>query len=265
MRRWLIPLSSLLLLSACGGSPTPLPVDAGITDTPAPTAEPAPVRYALAPNTRGYVPQLATLQEGAQVQELQIIPDDPAPGPNYDIIVSYGAAPDWTPVEPPLNVTLIIMPLADARLAGVVTISIDPQALADALAMTGVQPLATNAADPVAVRNTLANLGYPDGFGLTIGHAFVPGVEPLAAQLAAAGIDSRIVPLEPDDLRAALVAGDVQVGLFTWANPAQREEWTSTLPDALAQDLYTLPISYRASDAVFVTISPAGWPLAARP
>jgi hypothetical protein len=107
----------------------------------------------------------------------------------------------------------------------------------------------------------MANLGYPDGARIVLGHTFAPGVNEVAERLAAVNVRTRIVALEHDELRAAMANGRVHMALVTWITPEDQQEWQTAFGAASTANLYNLPISYLAVPGLNITFTPGGWPL----
>jgi hypothetical protein len=257
----------LLALAACAPEATPFPVDmpTPVIETPIPSVPP-PIRYALHPNTEGYVAEMDMLTAAAQVEQLAepINPDDL--GNRYDLVAAYGEWSGWTrsPITP--HAALIINthgnPLNSPVLAAIVRRSPQPEALLTDLNLPGVVADVIENDTPQTLRTELANRGYPDGLELTLGHAYVPGVDSLSTQLHKAGINNRPLLLSQEEIRTALDEGWLHLALVTWQTPEEREQWTQDAGMENVLDLYILPISYRTLPELTITFSPGGWPIA---
>ena len=130
-------------------------------------------------------------------------------------------------------------PLNDPKIEQIVRMAVDPQQLAQALGIPADQARAAPALTREALRSDMANAGYPDGFDLTLAAETPPIAENLVQQLAALGIQVRVVP-----------AGEVaHLTLTSGAIPPQ------------AIPLLTLPVYYRAGEGLNVTFAPSGFRL----
>jgi hypothetical protein len=80
----------LVCLSACEPEATPFPVDIPTPATATPTpGVPAPVRYALAPNTLDSVADRSLLEGSAQVTQLSEAVNLDDLGTQFDVIAAY--------------------------------------------------------------------------------------------------------------------------------------------------------------------------------
>ncbi|HEV8629735.1 MAG TPA: ABC transporter substrate-binding protein [Thermoanaerobaculia bacterium] len=113
-------------------------------------------------------------------------------------------------------------PLADPRVREAISLALDRQGLVDELLLGYgrptiqlVPPLAVGYApelqpprrDLPRARRLLAEAGYPQGLDLELDYREGRRLDPLARQLAAAGIRVRLVPLTWEDLNARMEAG----------------------------------------------------------
>lgn len=231
-----------MALVACEPEATPLPVNlptrAVVTDTP---AAPQTPRYAIAPDA---LPYLTAEDRRLISASAEIVPYEETG--DYALVVSLTPLPDGTQAPDPLHLSLIVntaLPPLDApQIEQIVRMAVDPQQLAQAL---GIPPDLAGAAPTLttqALRSDLANAGYPDGFDLTLA-AEIPSIAGnLAAQLAAVGIQARIVP-----------AGE----------PAHLTLTTGALSPQAIPLLY-LPVYFRAQEGLTVTFAPSGFPIIRR-
>jgi hypothetical protein len=264
--RTLAVLSFVICMAACEPQPTPFPIDIPPTPTvQPPEATPQPIRYALAPNTAGFVPDLDQLARVAQVQQLSgDVALDSLP-PDTDLIVAYGQITGWNRVEPVPRVSLVIgLPDDDLSFAELISRAIDPAQMVPLLAIEGATAEPRSAAPGLALREELANLGFPDGLSLGLGHTFVPGVNLIAVQLAEVNIEVRLRALTDDQLADAFADGSVDLALIRWTTPENRQRWADLFGSARVIDLYTLPVSYLAAPEIDVQFSASGWPIPAR-
>lgn len=252
----------LIVLAACTqDDATPFPVDIPTTPTPIPppTAIP-PVRYALAANTAGYIAEIDRIQASAEVEQLAPGSESDAPGQRYDIIVGYGEQPGWVRSEITPTVMLVSGDALEPIFADILLQAVDPLTVLGSLNIAGAAAIGpANTATAADLRVQLANLGRPDGLKLVIGHAFVPGVEQIAAQLATANMHTRLVAMTNDALAAAIENHEIHAALATWTREDDRQTWQTAYQ---TRDLYTLPISYRAVPELVISLTPGGWPLA---
>lgn len=263
-----------LLLAACEAAPTPFPVD--VPPTPTPTALPEglpPLRYALAPpfTERGFSDLVQLREAGVDVYALVEPPASGDLGSAYDVVAAYGTADgEWTASALLPHIALVVdstrTPFDDAGLRALLLQSLDTAPLSAALNITGVEvlPNPENTLSPNVIRTQLANDGLPDGVGLVLAEAFVPGADTLAAQMYAAGFDAALVTLSVNDIRAAFDEGRIQAALVVWALDAERDAWIARYGADSFRDLYTLPIRYRALPDLKIAFTPGGWPLPSR-
>ena len=268
MRRYLFA-TILLLFAACTPEATPFPVNmpGTPTATPPPTIPP-PIRYALAANTEGFLADMDMITGSAQVEQLADSGNDAGLGVQYDIVAAYGDWPGWTRPAVTPHVSLVIntalTPLDNPLLANVVRRCIDPQAVIDVLAIPGTVADVVETSTPHILRTELANLGWPDGFELSIAYAYTPGIFVIADQLEASGIENHPLLMSNEDIHAALDSGRLHLALVAWTTPDEREAWVTQVSDTNVIDLYIMPVSYRALPEFNITFTPGGWPVAAR-
>jgi hypothetical protein len=219
------------------------------------------VRYALAPNTAGLIAEIDRLEDIALVQQLDAPPDPADLGAAYDIVAAYGEVPGWQLSAITPRVTLVIRPDAlPGDTAALVTEAIDPAALVDRIGVPGASTLTAGSVTPGEVRAAFANLGHPDGFGLVLGSAYVPGTDQVQDALTALNVPTRAIVMDNAAIRAALDAGEIDAALVTWTTEDEAQAWR----DFAARDLYTLPIRYQAVQGLTITFTPGGWPIATR-
>lgn len=252
-----------LFASACGPEPTPFPVDNPPTATPEPPpATPEPIRYALAPNTTARIPDRVQIDRSAQIEQLT----EPFTGDfatsGFDIIVSYGDIPGWTRIDPPQTIALVIHGIAP-EIASIIRRAIDPQSVVNALELPGAAALPTTLTPFNDLRVELANAGRPDGLTLRLIHTYVPGIETIVDQLAAANITVIVNTATHSNAQIALESNEAQVGVITWTTPDTRQLWEE-IEAAEITNLYTVPLSYLAAPGLTITYTPGGWPLASR-
>ncbi|MBI5669060.1 MAG: hypothetical protein HZC41_13730 [Chloroflexi bacterium] len=263
-------LALLVILTACTPEPTPFPVD--VPATPASTAAPTAalpatagvIRYALAANTAGLVADLPLLEQSAQVITLETVVNPADLGSRYDIIAAYGDLPGGqrSPVEH--QVALVfnpdLPPTNDNAVVAALKHAVNPTNILTSLALPGAVPQASASVPTRAVREALANAGWPDGFDLTLAVTHAPGAAPLAAALARVNVTVRAETVTD----AAFASGAAQLALVVWTSPDDRAEWEARIGAANVFPLYTLPISYLAVPGLTISYTPTGWPLPGR-
>jgi hypothetical protein len=259
LKRLFLLLLVCLMLVACEAQATPI---SGV-QTPTATTEPMitlplQIRYGLYANVLGFVQDLDILQASALVEAISAenaIPD-------YDVVVAYGIYDGWQQSPVKQHVSLIInpnlVPLDDENISNIV------RQLAYSLELPDIfyipKPLPPAIQSVTEAKTALANVGYPDGFVLTMAVNIVPALEAIAAQFTERNIDLHIIESESDVLaknRAHLI-------LALWTEDAQRTAWIEQVGEQNVVDLFTLPISYLASDELHITFTEYGWPVPAR-
>lgn len=252
-------------LSACGPEATPLPVDIPVTQAAggAPV-EPATLRYALAPNTRGYVAELEQIAAAAEVTTLDDLPSPDAVGDRYALVAALGDFDGATRSPQPLRVILILNtasdPLDDPAIADLARRAVNPAAIVAALGIAGAEARELAGRESTTLRAELANLGLPDGVDVVVGAVFAPGSDLLMAQLRAAGFVAAHTSLTLVEAESAFAAGTANL-LLVGAGDAAIEAWRANAGAANVIDLYTLPISYRAIPDLVLSFTPSGWPV----
>ena len=265
MRQTTVIFLVLVLIAACTAEPTPFPVSAPETPTVEVQSTVIPdVRYAFSANTIGYVEELPEIEEQAAVELIRDVVDPAELGTRFDLIATYGAFEGWTrsPVEP--QVMLVVNPSAPPltpELADVLRRSIQPQAIVEAVGWPGMEPLVVVTTSASALREEMANLGFPDGVRIVLGHTFAPGVSEVAARLASINVRTRVVAMPEAALMEAMARGQVQMALVVWVTPEREQEWQNTFGAASTTNLYNLPISYLAAPGLDVAFTAGGWPL----
>ena len=254
-----------LALSACGPEATPLPVDIPSTQVAGGVpVEPAIMRYALAPNTRGYVAELDQIAAMAEVTTLDDLPSPDAVGDQYALVAALGDLDAGTRSPQPLRVILILntaaAPFDDPAIADLVRRAVNPAAIIAALGIAGAEARELAGSESATLRAELANLGLPDGVDVVVGTAFAPGSDLLATQLRAAGFAPALTSLTLVEAENAFAAGTANL-LLIGAGDAATELWRANAGTANVIDLYTLPISYRAIPDLALSFTPSGWPL----
>ncbi len=276
MWRW-AALALLLGVStaACGPEPTPFPVELPATPTPTPAPESLPpLRYALSLEAAAAVPDLAALQNGAQVVvPLLADPDPAALGRDYDVLVGYGSIPDgeglnWQAgaLMPQLSLVLDAdaRPFADPDLRMLLLAALDVDAAVAAANIPGLERVwLEDAVLPAQTRTALANSGYPDGTGLALAVVSFPGVDVLTAQLREAGFVLRVRVMTPNAVRAALDSGTVQAALLVSGLAEEQRALESRYGTEQVVPLYRVPVRFQVAAGLDLSVSftPEGLPL----
>jgi hypothetical protein len=224
------------------------------------------LRYGIAETTRPYLPDstLSTLRGVAQIAPWSA-ETDPA---TFDIVTTYGTVDGWqqSPVshQMQLLINASLSPLENARLREIVQESIDPVALTAGLPFSGVQTGNLTPVNPALLRTELANLGYPDGFRLTLAYTDSPGMADtltaLRQQLINRNIETVPLAVAPADVPDVLSQNRAHLVLAWMTQPEQVTQWAAS-ETVTSVVLYTLPISYTAHDRLSVEFTSDGWPL----
>lgn len=252
-------------MAACDTAASPTPFPAERPGTPTPTAEPTPrptVRYALDANTAGYVGEIALLRSAADVQTLT---DTAAPadlGERFDIIAAYGRAEGWNASPITAQVALVIRPDAlPDDLAGDILRHIDTGRIIAELPFEGADASGIVAGDSRALRERMANSGWPDGVGLVMGAANVPGIAAVQSALESLNVMTRTQAMPPDAISAALAAAQIDAALVVWSGADEAAVWRGLFGESAVRELYTLPIRYLADESIPLRFTAGGWPL----
>jgi hypothetical protein len=255
----------LLLLSACEPTATPFPVDIPPTPTTTPVrgAPPTQIRYALAANAAGFVPDLNLIAASGSIEQLTEAPNPSDIGERFDLIAAYGKWPEATesPVLPhvALVINTTLPPFDDPAVINVVRRAIDPAAILAVLEIPGVEASPLETAASVILRTELANAGWPDGFDVILAYRPIPGIAEMTRQLASIGLIGQPIALSNSPWERTHIA------IITWAATEEHAAWVERAGDENVIDLFTLPISYWAAPDLSITFTPGGWPLATRP
>ncbi len=261
----------LLLVAGCEAPATPLPAVLPPTATavPLPTLPP-PIRYAFAANTAGYVEELDIIRQTGLVEQLTDNNLDDGIIAGYDVVVTYGTVElsGWarSAVSPQLALLLntALPPLDNPEVQNWVRRALNPQAIIDTLAIPGAAAAAADPAESLAIRNGLANAGYPDGIELVLAFRTFPGTGLLAEQWSAAGFQVTPLAITAENANDIFQTRRAHLLLVVWTTPADRAIWEELAGGDPLIDLYALPISYRALPDLTLTFTPSGFPLATR-
>ncbi len=254
----------LLLLSACEPTATPFPVDIPPTPTttPVPGALPTQIRYALAANTAGFVPDLDLIAASGSIEQLTEDPNPADIGERFDLIAAYGKWPGAAESPVLSRVALVINstlpPFDDPAVINAVRRAVDPAGILATLEIPGAEASPLDTAAAITLRTELANAGWPDGFDAILAYTPIPGIAEITSQLAAVGIIGQPTSLSNSTWEHTHIA------IITWTSPEQRAEWVERAGDENVIDLFTLPISYWAAPDLSITFTSGGWPIATR-
>ncbi len=260
--RFLALVAGLLLtVCACEPEATPLPVNLDLEATAAPQvtteATPATVRYALAPNLVDYFPDAvkAELNDHTEFIALDAPPNPADLGTRYDIVVSFGELPNGEKVAGSLNLELALHPslgpTSDANVYGVIQAATAPQNIIAMLNIAGAQASEQPQPSRLALREALANAGYPDGLDITFAASrYAPGQQEVVQLLEQVGIHPRLI-----DLNGAS-ANDTHLVLDTQYDRGE------PFLDYGVIGRYSIPIRYAAVPNLTVTLDQGGFPLA---
>jgi hypothetical protein len=269
MQRYFVIFSVLLsILSACGPEATPFPVDLPSEVSGASVAEQKIIRYALAPNTGGFIGDRQLIEASAQVQHLNTDINPVDLGTRYDIAAAYGDISNGKRSPILQNVMLVINPKVapwqDSDILDIFRHSLQLDSLIQDIDITGMAPAQLlTGKSPAEVRSLLANAGWPDGLNFNLGDAYVPGGAAVIQRWEAAGIYAQPISKSADELQTAFTNGLLQAALIIWANPASRDQWVNLFGAENVVDLYTVPISFIAIPELTISFTPSGWPIPA--
>ena len=273
-RGTLVVLLLSLLLSACDTPATPVaavtqPVAASL-DTTAAAVESStpPLRYGIPDTTRPYLSD-STLSMLRGVAEIAPWSADTDPA-TFDIIAGYGTVEGWQVSAVSHQMHLLInadlSPLNNVRLREMVQEAIDPAALTAPLPFSGVQTGTIAPVNPALLRTELANLGYPDGFRLTLAYTDSPGIADaltaLRQQLINSNLETVPLAITPADVPNVLSQNRAHLVLAWVTQSEQVAQWTA--PENVSSAvLYTLPIGYTTRENIAIEFTADGWPLPA--
>lgn len=281
---WAALLGVALILGACETAATPVAavVPPTPTATQPPPTLPPPIRYALLGNAEGYVADMAQLQDAALLEQLgddvDALLDEGGESAmpllqGYDIVAGYGVRDGWQQSPTAMRVYLVtnpqLAPLNNPDIATLMQQAVNPQALVTNLssaptAITGAIAAEHDFSPAMAIREALANAGYPDGFALRLLTVPVPGLDDITAQLRRANFDVQVVRrdgLQPDDITNRRA----HAFIVTANDDETAALWQAAAGEAHMVLLYTLPIRYRViSDDIQVMFTANGWPLPVR-
>ncbi len=230
------------------------------------SAAPDGIRYALDANTAGAVADFDQLSDAATVETLAEAINPADLGTRFDLAAAYGDLPGGirSPVTP--YIALVVNanrpPLDNPLFADALRQALDPSAIITALNLAGASVDFSGTGDRAAVRSALANAGWPDGVAVRLGHSAVPGAQVIAEQLRAFGIRAEVTAVGASALLESLNDGSIQIALIAWTSADERQSWVNAVGETNVIDLFSVPISYIATEGLSITFTPGGWPLA---
>ncbi|MDQ7025647.1 MAG: hypothetical protein Q9P01_02530 [Anaerolineae bacterium] len=268
MIRYLGLFISLWVLVGCEAQATPIAAVSSVATVEpqfVDVTQPPPMRYGIADHTLPYVTDIGQIREFALVESMPPNPDLTT----YDVALAYGIYEGWQQAPISHTVSLIInaqlAPLNNIDIQTLLRQSLNTQAIIDSTGISGLIAAASERLSAAQIRNTLANLGYPDGFRLTVAIEPLPATQTVIQQLTAINLD--IVTTEIESLAEAediLANNRAHVLLIRWQNESERSQWVARVGENFIIDLYTLPISYVARDSITISFTENGWAIADR-
>lgn len=266
-RLWLIGLLIISLLVACQPDATPVanlvpPTQtADISETLAP-----PIRYVLGTHAQQMksiqteIAQSALLIPASGLTEASLL------GADYDVIADYGIVEGWqqSPVTPTVSLVInpSLAPMQDDTASHIIRVGIDGLRIINQTNISGTRPLAISNIQTSSLKTELANMGYPDGFELTIYIAEIPNHQAIIDELNTLNIDLNINESTLEEIAQLLVENRIHLALIKWHTVAEKSIWTATVGETNVIDLYQLPISYIASPDLNITFADNGFPIA---
>lgn len=236
MRQLLLWLLIIWGLSACEAQITPVPLVAVPTNTPIITPTPIePIRYAVIGELADFGLSFDALRANGTVDFLTAIPTDTTV---YDVLLTTVSLENAQ--ETPIVLT-------NYALINSTVAPLDVASLANY-----VQNVLTDSSSPQDSRQALGELGYLDGFTVTLHYRNIPLrlIEDAVTTLRLHNIDTRLVAFVEQN--------------STFSAPLTIESTTHPPPSGaivLAQQI----VYFRASDNVTVTFNENGLPIATRP
>jgi hypothetical protein len=258
----------LIVLVGCEAQATPIAAVDVPTLAPAEfidVTQPPPLRYGIAEHTLPYVTDIEQIREIALVETL---PPNPDLTP-YDVAITYGIYDGWQQTPVSHHVVLIIntelAPMDNTDIQTLVRQAINSQAIADSTGIAGLLVTPSETVPAVQIRNTLANMGYPDGFRLTLAMQTVPASQTIIEQLTAANLEIATTEIQSvQEVVEILTNNRAHLLLLFWQHDSERSQWVERVGENAIIDLYTLPISYVAKEGITVSFSESGWVIGTR-
>lgn len=265
--QFLVLMACLMVLAGCEAQPTPIAVVDAATIAPniVNVTQPPPLRYGIPDHTLPYVNDLTQIQATGLVETMPPNPDLSL----YDIAIAYGSYDGWQQAPISHHVGLILnpqlAPLDSPEIQNLVRQALNPQAIIDSTGIGGLLGVQIETLASAQIRSALANLGYPDGFRLTMGVEPIPGSEAVMQQLDNANLE--IIPIEiasTSEAETMLAENRVHLLLVHWKTEDERLRWVERVGENQVIELYTLPISYVAVEGVNVSFTENGWAVGSR-
>jgi len=260
-----------LALAGCQAQATPVPPLLPTEITPVQTLVPAtaPLRYAFAANTSGFVPQdtLNALAQSALIEQLSEDEITENTLSSYDVIVAYGVIPDWNVAPVAHEIGIIINrdvpPLDEEELLQVVAQRADGPSLVGILDIPGAEALSLPEVDTEAARVQLAGLGYPDGITLTAHVTAVPGGMLMKSLFESSNIRLVTPTTTTNEAIEALTANQAHMALVNLGDTLV-QQIVSSSTSIIVVPFYRIPISYLSAPGVRLEFPSGGWPIPSR-
>jgi hypothetical protein len=268
-RRFVVLIIYLIILAGCATPPTPIAVVDAATLAPNVNAsditQPSPLRYGIADHTFPYVSDIEQIEAIALVEAMPPNPDLSL----YDVAVAYGVYDGWQQAPTSHHIGLILnpqlAPLDNPEIQNLVRQTLNPQGIIDSTGISGLIAAPVETLPSAQIRSTLANLGYPDGFRLTMAIESMIGVETVMQQLNHANLEIvQIEMLSATEAETILAENRAHLMLLHWKTDEERTAWVERVGENQVIDLYTLSISYVAADGVNVSFTENGWAIGSR-
>lgn len=268
MRYLFLSLLSLILLTGCEAQATPLAaVNAPTVVAPefVDVTQPPPLRYGIADHTLPYISNLEQIRENGLVESMPPNPDLTV----YDMAIAYGIYDGWQQAPKNHHIILILnpnlAPIDNLEIQTLLRQALNPQEIANSTGMTGLIITPNETLPTSQIRSTLANLGYPDGFRLTVALNTIPAGNIVLQQLNSANIEVTPLDIEsPEEAQIILENNSAHALLLRLTGDDARSTWVEQVGESHLIDLFTLPISYVATETITVSFSADGWPIASR-
>jgi hypothetical protein len=257
------------ILTGCGAQPTPIAVVDAATLAPnvntSDITQPSPLRYGIADHTLPYMSDIEQFEAIALVEAMPPNPDLSL----YDVAVAYGVYDGWQQAPISHHVSLILnpqlAPLDNPEIQNLVRQALNPQGIIDSTGISGLIAAPVETSPSAQIRSVLANLGYPDGFRLTMAVESMPGVETVVQQLNNANLE--IVQIEMSSATEAatmLAENRAHLLVMHWKTDEEHAAWVERVGENQVLDLYILPLSYVAAEGVTVSFTENGWAIGSR-
>jgi hypothetical protein len=158
-----------------------------------------------------------------------------------------------------------LSPMDNPEIHTIIQQALNPQALVDIIGIPGLITANNNALPTAELRNQLANLGYPDGFRLTLAAQALPARELVLQQLNAIHLDLTTIDIDSSQQAMDILQNNrAHLLLIRWTNDDQHHSWIEKVGSENLIDLYTLPISYVVAEGLTISFTENGWPIGSR-